>query len=42
MRLLTRLLSVLCLLAAAVPAAFGHSAGEEMSSAAAAFLGSLK
>ena len=41
MRSLTRLLSVLCLLAAAVPAAFGHTAGEEMSSAASAFLGSL-
>jgi hypothetical protein len=40
MRSLTRLLSVLCLLAAAVPA-FGHTAGEEMSSAASAFLGSL-
>jgi len=41
MRSLTRLLSALCLLAAAVPAAFGHTAGEEMSSAASAFLGSL-
>ena len=41
MRSLTRLLSVLCLLAAAVPSAFGHGAGEEMSKAATAFLGSL-
>lgn len=42
MRLLPRILSVLAALALTVPAAFGHSAGEEMSSAAAAFLGSLK
>ncbi len=41
MRSLTRLLSVLCLLAAAVPAAFGHTAGEEMAKSANAFLGSL-
>jgi hypothetical protein len=41
MRSLTRLLSVLALLLAAIPAAFGHTAGEEMSSAASAFLGSL-
>ncbi|MFN5655009.1 MAG: DUF3500 domain-containing protein, partial [Verrucomicrobiota bacterium] len=40
MRSLTRLLSVLGLLAAAVPA-FAHTAGEELSSAASAFLGSL-
>ena len=41
MRSLPRLLSVLALLAAAIPAAFGHTAGEEMSSATSAFLGSL-
>jgi hypothetical protein len=41
MRSLTRLLCALGLLAAAVPAAFGHTAGEELSSAASAFLGSL-
>ncbi len=47
MRSLTRLLSVLCLLAATVPATFGHSiqdshtAGEEMAKSANAFLGSL-
>jgi len=40
MRSLTRLLCALGLLAAAVPA-FGHTAGEELSSAASAFLGSL-
>ncbi len=40
MRSLTRLLCALSLLAAAVPA-FGHTAGEELSSAASAFLGSL-
>ena len=36
MRSLTRLLSVLGLLAAAVPVAFAHTAGEELSSAASA------
>ena len=41
MRSLTRLLCVLSLLAAAVPAAFGHTAGEEMAKSANAFLGSL-
>ena len=41
MRHLTRFLSLLCLLTAAVPA-FAHTAGEELSGAAAAFLGSLK
>ena len=41
MRSLTRLLSVLALLAAAIPAAFGHTAGEEMAKSANAFLGSL-
>jgi hypothetical protein len=41
MRSLTRLLSALCLLALAVPSAFGHGAGEEMAKSANAFLGSL-
>ena len=40
MRPLSRLLSALCLLAAGIPA-FGHTAGEEMSTAANAFLGAL-
>jgi len=41
MRLLPRLLSVLAALALTVSVAFGHGAGEEMSKAANAFLGSL-